>query len=182
MTSRDSSGVVVTIIADNYYGYCKKEVKTQLSYAANLLGNVEEEHAGGALAFASYDLGEDFRLSRYIKEVDHSFEETVDILDGEIDIQEDGYAIDKTYEDVIYIPAKSHISLHDQVIKWENNGEAKTLNLQPDVTYILPSGYKVQMVRPMQGRRWRLVGTGAVGTYCHKHNTETGGGKSEIYK
>lgn len=182
VTSRDSSGVVVTIIADNYYGYCKKEVKTQLSYAANLLGNVEEEHAGGALAFASYDLGEDFRLSRYIKEVDHSFEETVEILDGEIDVQEDGYAIDKTYEDVVYIPAKCHISLHDQIINWEKDGETKTLNLQPDVTYILPSGYKVQMVRPMQGRRWRLVGTGAVGTYCHKPCTVSGGGKSEISK
>jgi hypothetical protein len=24
-------GVMVTIIADNYYGYCKKEVKTQIS-------------------------------------------------------------------------------------------------------------------------------------------------------
>ena len=182
VTSRDSSGVVVTIIADNYYGYCKKEVKTQLSYAANLLGNVEEEHAGGALAFASYDLGEDFRLSRYIKEVDHSFEETVEILDGEIDVQEDGYAIDKTYKDVVYIPAKSHISLHDQVIEWEKGGKAKTLSLQPDVTYVLPSGYKVQMVRPMQGRRWRLVGTGAVGTYCHKPCTVSGGGKSEISK
>ena len=182
VTSRDSSGVVVTIIADNYYGYCKKEVKTQLSYAANLLGNVEEEHAGGALAFASYDLGEDFRLSRYIKEVDHSFQETVEILDGEIDVQEDGYAIDKTYKDVVYIPAKSHISLHDQVIEWEKGGKSKTLNLQPDVTYILPSGYKVQMVRPMQGRRWRLVGTGAVGTYCHKPCTVSGGGKSEISK
>jgi len=182
VTSRDSSGVVVTLIADNYYGYCKKEVKTQLSYAANLLGNVEEEHAGGALAFASYDLGEDFRLSRYIKEVDHSFEETVDILDGEIDVQEDGYAIDKKYEDIIYIPAKSHISLHDQVINWEKDGEKKALRLQPDVTYVLPSGYKVQMVRPMQGRRWRLVGTGAVGTYCHKPCTVSGGGKSEISK
>ncbi len=182
ITSRDSSGVVVTIIADNYYGYCKKEVKTQLSYAANLLGNVEEEHAGGALAFASYDLGEDFRLSHYIREVDHSFEETLEILGDEIDVQKDGYAIDKTYGDIVYIPAKSHISLHDQVIHWEKDGETKALNLQPDVTYILPSGYKVQMVRPMQGRRWRLVGTGAVGTYCHKPCTVSGGGKSEISK
>lgn len=182
ITSRDSSGVVVTIIADNYYGYCKKEVKTQLSYAANLLGNVEEEHAGGALAFASYDLGEDFRLSHYIKEVDHSFEETVEILGDEIDVQEDGYAIDKTYEDIIYIPAKSRISLHDQVIQWDKGGVKRTLNLQPDVTYILPSGYKVEMVRPMEGRRWRLVGTRAVGTYCHKPCTVSGGGKSEISK
>ncbi len=60
LSCRDLSGVMVTLIADNYYGYCKKEVKTQISYSANLMGNAEEEHAGGALAFASYSLGEDF--------------------------------------------------------------------------------------------------------------------------
>ena len=58
---------MVTLIADNYFGYCKKEVKTQISYAANLYGLCEEEHAGGALAFPSYDLGEDFSLSEYFK-------------------------------------------------------------------------------------------------------------------
>ena len=52
--------MIVTIIADNYFGYCKKEVKTQISYAANLFGLAEEEHAGGALVFPSYDLGEEF--------------------------------------------------------------------------------------------------------------------------
>jgi hypothetical protein len=31
VTCRDHRGVMVTIIADNYYGYCKKEVKTQIS-------------------------------------------------------------------------------------------------------------------------------------------------------
>ena len=36
LACRDQRGVMVTIIADNYYGYCKKEVKTQISYAANL--------------------------------------------------------------------------------------------------------------------------------------------------
>ena len=58
ITCRDESGVIVTIIADNYYGYCKKEVKTQISYAANLFGNCEEEHACGALVFPSWELGE----------------------------------------------------------------------------------------------------------------------------
>ncbi len=43
--------MIVTIIADNYFGYCKKEVKTQISYSANLFGNAEEEHAGGALVY-----------------------------------------------------------------------------------------------------------------------------------
>ena len=61
LTCRDERGVIVTIIADNYYGYCKKEVKTQISYAANLFGLCEEEHAGGALVFPSYDLGEEFQ-------------------------------------------------------------------------------------------------------------------------
>src|SRR5258706_12428969 len=60
LTCRDESGVIVTLIADNYYGYCKKEVKTQISYAANLFGLCEEEHAGGAIAFATYALGQDY--------------------------------------------------------------------------------------------------------------------------
>jgi len=37
---------MVTLIADNYFGYCKKEVKTQISYSANLFGLAEEEQAG----------------------------------------------------------------------------------------------------------------------------------------
>ena len=57
--------MIITLIADNYYGYCKKEVKTQISFAANLLGNVEEEHSGGAMAFASYSLGYAFDATRF---------------------------------------------------------------------------------------------------------------------
>ena len=65
VTCRDHRGVIVTLIADNYFGYCKKEVKSQLSYAANLMGMCEEEHAGGALTFPSFDLGEDIEQSAY---------------------------------------------------------------------------------------------------------------------
>ena len=32
LTTRDESGVIVTLLADNYFGYCKKEVKAQISY------------------------------------------------------------------------------------------------------------------------------------------------------
>jgi hypothetical protein len=38
------------------------------------------------------------------------------------------------------------------------------------------------MVRPHAGRRWRLKGTTAQGSYCHKPCTVSGGGKSEISK
>jgi len=47
VTARDASGVIVTILSDNYFGYCKKEVKSYISYSANLFGLCEEEHAGG---------------------------------------------------------------------------------------------------------------------------------------
>src|SRR5207302_10981857 len=79
VTCRDERGVIVTIIADNYYGYCKKEVKTQISYAANLFGMCEEEHAGGALVYPSYDLGEEFYTDKHVRNRGHSCEEVIDL-------------------------------------------------------------------------------------------------------
>src|ERR1700733_1047347 len=83
LTCRDESGVIVTIIADNYYGYCKKEVKTQISYAANLFGLCEEEHAGGALVFPSYDLGEEFSGDMHVRRREHNFAEVTKLY-GEL--------------------------------------------------------------------------------------------------
>jgi len=58
LTARDESGVIVTLLADHYYGYCKKEVKTQIGYSANLFGLAAEVHSGGALAFPCRNHGE----------------------------------------------------------------------------------------------------------------------------
>ena len=182
ITCRDHRGVMVTVIADNYFGYCKKEVKTQISYAANLYGLCEEEHAGGAIAFPSFDLGEDFKLSDYFRESDHTWQEVVDRYGDVMDVQPDGYGIDKTYPDIIYVPEDVHISLSNQILEWGPENAKKTLKLQKDTTYILPSGYKVEMNRPSTGFRFRLTGTIAEGTHCHKPCTVSGGGKSEISK
>jgi hypothetical protein len=43
ITCRDERGIMVTILADNYFGYCKKEVKTQIGLTANIIGLAEEE-------------------------------------------------------------------------------------------------------------------------------------------
>ena len=64
VTRATPAGVIVTVIADTYFGYCKKEVKTQISFSANLFGIAEEEHSGGALVFASYVLGQEFHADR----------------------------------------------------------------------------------------------------------------------
>src|SRR5690606_4943797 len=103
VTCRDDSGVVITLISDNYFGYCKKEVKTQISYAANLMGHAEEEHAGGALVFQSWSLGETFQANSK-RFNGRTFDDVVRDYGGWIDIQSEGYGIDRNYPDLLYIP------------------------------------------------------------------------------
>lgn len=182
ITARTAEGIVVTLISDNYFGYCKKEVKTQISMSANLYGLSEEEHAGGAIAFRSYDLGEDFKLPRDITDVNYSFDDMVKLQSGHLEIKDGGYAVDKQYDNIIFVPTDAHFVLSAQKVTWEHEGKAVELHLKPDTSYVYPSGYRVEMVRRHAGQRWRLVGTLAEGVFCHKPCTVSGGGKSEISK
>lgn len=182
ITCRNQQGVIVTLIADTYFGYCKKEIKTQISYAANLHGQAEEEHAGGAIAFSSYDLGEDFRLSEFLEGIDHTFDEVVSRHGDRLTVHPEGYAVDKTHQDIYFVPKHAVFSLQKQTISWSNGDKESTLDLDPTITYVLPSGYKVEMIKPTFGTRWRLAGTTAEGIFCHKPCTVSGGGKSEISK
>lgn len=182
LTARTEAGVVVTLIADNYFGYCKKEVKTQIGFAANLYGSCEEEHAGGTLAFSSYDLGEEFELSPYIDEEVRSFASVLKDYGDRMLRQPQGHAIDKTYPEILYIPENARFSLSEQTITWQDKKERKSIKLLAGKTYIFPNGYKVQLIKPAAGRRWRLIGTVPEATNCHKPCTVSGGGKSEISK
>ncbi len=183
LTMRDTSGVIVTLIADNYFGYCKKDVKAQISFAANLLGQCEEEHAGGAIVFPSYDLGEDFQLSKHLAIVNHTFAEALAQLADRTELQPGGWARDRQHPDICYVPQDAFFILRAQTITWTDAaGAAQSIKLVPGHTYVLPSGYKVEMVKPDDGRRWRLRGTTAEGVLCHKPSTVSGGGKSEISK
>ncbi len=95
----------------------------------------------------------------------------------------DGYGVDQQWPDLIYLPETAQISLRHQRITWPRpDGSTATLKLLAANTYVLPSGYKVAMSQSVKGQRWRLVGTQAEGTYCHKPCTVSGGGKSEISK
>ena len=118
ITSRDTQGVMVTLIADNYFGYCKKEVKTQISYAANLFGLAEEEHAGGALAFATYNLGDSFTPDQVrIVTAGHRFAEVIELLgDSVAACSRSGYATDVIYPEIHYVPEDVEIDVHRQDI------------------------------------------------------------------
>ena len=183
LTCRDESGVIVTLIADNYFGYCKKEVKTQISYAANLFGLCEEEHAGGALVFPSYDLGEEFSGEAHVRQLGHTFPEVLAQYAELLDVQPEGCAVDKKFPSIVYVPEDADFDLHKQRISWKDDGGERAIKLQPDKTYVRPSGYKVRMEKPPGANRaWRLVGVAAEGLLCHKPSTVSGGGKSEISK
>lgn len=182
LTCRDETGVIVTIIADNYFGYCKKEVKTQISYAANLFGLCEEEHAGGALVFQSYDLGEEFSGDVHVRRMGHTFAEVSTKYRDLADFKPDGYGVDKKYPDIIYVPEDAKFDLHAQKISWPGGKTERAIKLLPGKTYVRPSGYKVWMEKPAPHRAWRLVGVVGEGELCHKPCTVSGGGKSEISK
>ena len=173
---------MVTLIADNYYGYCKKEVKTQIGYACNLYGFSEEEHAGGALAFPSYNLGDDFRGDSRAQGNGATFADVVAKYGDLMTLHADGYGVDKIYPDVFYLPEDAIFRVKDSSIAWTSQGVAKRLRLKPGLHYVLPSGYQVRIEKHPNGPSWRLIGIEPEGTFCHKPCTVSGGGKSEISK
>src|SRR6202035_864456 len=161
---------------------CKKEVKTQISYSANLFGLCEEEHAGGALVFPRHDLGEELRPDPRLRISERTFEEMASSYEALMDLRPEGYGVDRRFPDILYVPENARFDLHKQTVDWLRHGVENTIKLLPRQTYLRPSGYKIEMIKPPGGRAWRLVGTAADGTLCHKPSTVSGGGKSEISK
>jgi len=179
---RDMNGVIVTIIADNYFGYSKKEIKSQISYSANLFGGAEEEHSGGAIAFPRFNLGNYYMPKVEDEMSGHTFARLCKQLERGISVKEEGYAKDNAYSDIVYIPEDAHIDMQQQIIRWRKGGEKQQIKLLVKHTYIYPSGFKVHMQKHPQAPSWRLIGTLGEGTFCHKPSTVSGGGKSEISK
>ncbi|AUP79945.1 hypothetical protein [Flavivirga eckloniae] len=184
ITCRDDSGVVVTLIADNYYGYSKKEIKTQISYSANLFGLVEEEHAGGAIAFARRVMGDTLDGKDYSEfhNYRHSFENVKELLGDRIEVKPENYAIDKKYPNIVYIPEFAYVNTNTNSITWTHNDKEQKLLLSPYKTYVHPTGNKFRLEKHKSVDLWRIVDTFAEGVFCHKPCTVSGGGKSEISK
>jgi hypothetical protein len=181
ITCRSAAGVIVTILADNYYGYCKKEVKTQISYAANLYGNVEEEHSGGAIAFASFSFGDEYQ-AQSVKVNGRTFEDVKRDYAEYMDIRPEGYGIDWKFPDLVYVPEDMRASTIRQQVWWTHNGKERHIPLLPGKVYMTPSGFKVRMEKHPGAPSWRIIGARGDGTFCHKPCTVSGGGKSEISK
>ena len=179
--ARDERGVIVTVIADNYFGYCKKEVKAQISYAANLLGMVEEEHAGGAIAFPRYNLGQAF-TSTYA-DPGYTIDDVIARNPERFQRQPEGHALDLEQPHLILVPEESSFSLRDCTVTWTRDGVTQSIPLRARTRYVGPDGYIVELTHlEADGDQWTLLGTSPEATSAHKPATVSGGGKSEISK
>jgi hypothetical protein len=187
LTCRNDKGQVITLIADNYYGYSKKEIKTQIGYSANMYGIVEEEHAGGAIAFPRANMSDkvfgDVFTNKFKDKGQFSFEEVKELMANRIDlIAEDNYAIDKNYPNIYYIPEYANFDINTNSVSWIYNNKFVSLKLSPEKIYVHPTGHKFQLVKHPSQQLWRMVATDPEGMFCHKPSTVSGGGKSEISK
>ena len=182
LVARDERGVIVTVIADNYYGYCKKEVKTQIGYSANLFGCVEEEHAGGAVAYPRYNLSQEYTDTHTPEGL--TLEHVVERNPGRFERREDGSAVAIDDPTVVLVPAGAHYSMRSQTITWTGpDGQEASIPLLVGNTYVAPNGYRVHAKhREGDATQWHLVGTAPWSTQAHKPATVSGGGKSEISK
>ena len=180
--ARDERGVIVTVIADNYFGYCKKEVKTQIGYSANLFGCVEEEHAGGAVAYPRYNLSQEYTDTHTPEGL--TLEHVVERNPGRFEVREDGSAVAIDDPTVVLVPAGAHYSMRNQTITWtRSDGQETSIPLLVSNTYVAPNGYRIHAKhREGDATQWHLVGTAPWSTQAHKPATVSGGGKSEISK
>ncbi len=180
--ARDERGVIVTVIADNYFGYCKKEVKTQISYSANLFGNAEEEHAGGALVYPSYDQGHEFTMpgpdgvptmAEVLAREPHRFA-----------AQPEGHALDTQVPGIVLVPGGTQVDMSTMTVSWPaEDGGTSSIPLRARTAYLSTGGYRVELSQaPYDRTVWTLVSTAPVATSFHKPATVSGGGKSEVSK
>lgn len=182
VVARTTDGVIVSIVADSYNGYGKKEIKTQISYAANMYGLCEEEHSGGALVFPQYDLGDEFNYDKFFK-TQSLFKDLINLNAANMEIKGEGYAVDKNYHQIIYLPSHATFCLPKLQISWQYDNKGRNILLELDKTYVLPNGYRIHIEKPTkENTRWRMIGTRPDATFCYKPATVSGGGKSEIAK
>ena len=128
-------------------------------------------------------LGQDFPLRRQRGEPEEGrLPDALDLLGPLVDRRPEGYAVDRRYPDIVYVPEDSEFSIRQGSVRWKSASASGQLALRADATYVLPNGFRLRMEKQAGGSAWRLVGARPRGTLCHKPCTVSGGGKSEISK
>ena len=168
------------VLADNYFGYCKKEVKTQIGYSANLFGMAEEEHAGGALAFSDLQPGRPLRPRRRCdRSANHRLRRSARAARRAREVSST-----RATRPTRSIPRSTTCRR-----TWRSTSTARTSSgrakARSSTSSCCPAGStstraatRSGMAKHPAAPSWRLIGTVPEGTFCHKPCTVSGGGKS----
>jgi len=158
----------VTILSDNYFGYCKKEVKSYISYSANLFGLCEEEHAGGRCCLRG-SICRRLRRARVITNIPHfgrGYETARRPRGGATGGPRGRPSVSGHY----LCAGRRAFDLPSESVRWARDGREQQLKLRHRHTYVLPR-IQMHLEKPRGSRTWRLVGTPRRVYLCHKPST-----------
>ena len=112
----------------------------------------------------------------------HSFAEMLSLFRRH-DAEPEGFAVDKKYPDIIYVPEDATVRFAQAKNFLAGRQERNTSsNCCPEKFTSGRPATRCGWKSPARTAVWRLVGTVAEGMLCHKPCTVSGGGKSEISK
>lgn len=89
----------------------------------------------GRLVFPSWSLGDEFQFNsrRYNN---RSFADVVRDYEPWIDVQPEGYGIDRQFPDLLYIPENALANLREQHVSWNSGETTHSIPLAPGKVYM----------------------------------------------
>ncbi|MCB0320024.1 MAG: hypothetical protein KDD60_03805, partial [Bdellovibrionales bacterium] len=187
--TRDAD-VTHVVITDNYYGYCKKMVKTILDHATKRLGDSMEEHSGTIKYRQVTNVGMEYHSQVPDGELGFGDQaklfESLIAADQVVMFNEDSdsgivYAVDRNLP-CVYLPQNVSFFKNSQEVHIHGERETLKLYLDPQLTYMLPNGDQVRLQKDPLMDEYKLVVVSADSVVLHKPFTVSGGGKSELAK
>ena len=109
LTFRDSSGLVVTVIADNYFGYCKKEVRHRLVFPLTFLV-FQKKNMLGVLLLSQVTTCEEFDPLAILPSTPHTFEDTLETLGISETQTPEGAYCDPQFPSIVFLPENAKFS------------------------------------------------------------------------
>ena len=110
------------------------------------------------------------------------FHDALRLLGPLAELKPEGYAVDRQYPDIFYVPEDAEFSVREGSVRWKCDEAERRLALRAD-DHLRPS----QRISPADGEAIRRIGVEAGGRAASRHAvpqtcTVSGGGKSEISK
>ena len=91
--------------------------------------------------FPAYVLGQQFYAGRTVLTKQVKFTEAMQWLGDRVDIQPEGYATDRRFPDILYVPENADFSVREGSVTWHRqDGQTHQLILRESETYVLPWG------------------------------------------